>query len=60
MTELHLMTAIFEREHKNVELRYFEKDEEYEVTVMGENNTAIVLYFDKNGKYKGCIGENNT
>jgi hypothetical protein len=53
------MTAIFEREHKDVELRYYEKDEEYEVTVMGENDTAIILYFDKNGRYKGCIGENN-
>lgn len=59
MTELHLMTAIFEREHKNVGLRYFEKDEEYELTVTGDNNTAIVLYFDKNGKYKDCVGENN-
>ena len=59
MTELHLMTAIFEREHKDVGLRYYEKDEEYEVIVMGENNTAIFLYFDKNGKYKGCIGESD-
>ena len=60
MTELHLMTAIFEREHKDVRLRYCEKDEEYEVIVMGEYNTAIFLYFDKNGKYKGCIGESDT
>ena len=57
MTELHLMTAIFEREHKNVELRYCEKDEEYELIVIGGYNTEIFLYFDKNGKYKNCIGE---
>ena len=59
MTELHLMTAIFEREHKNVKMRYDEKDKEYEVVVAGEYNTAIFLYFDQNGRYTGCIGESN-
>ena len=60
MNELHLMTAIFEREHKEVGLRYYELDEEYELTVAGEMGSEVILYFDKNGKYKGCIGATNS
>lgn len=60
MTELHLMTAIFEREHKNVELKYDELNEEYVLTVPGFLWSEVELYFDKNGKYTGCVGCTNS
>ena len=59
MTELHLMTAIFEREHKFVELKYYECGE-YELTVGGQMGSEITLYFDKDGKYINCIGCTNS
>lgn len=55
MTELQLMNAIFEREHKSVELKYYEYGE-YELTVGGHMGSEVILYFDKNGKYTDCIG----
>ena len=58
MTELHLFTAIFEREHKSVELKYYECGE-YELTVIGQFGSEIVLYFNKDGKYTHCIGCTN-
>lgn len=60
MTELHLMTAIFEREHKNVELKYDELNEEYVLTVPGFLWSEVELYFDKSGKYTGCVGCTNS
>lgn len=60
MTELHLMTAIFEREHKNVELKYDELNEEYALTVPGFLWSEVEFYFDKNGKYTGCVGCTNS
>ena len=59
MTELHLMLAIFEREHKFVELKYYESGE-YELTVGGQMGSEVVLYFDKNGRYTNCIGCTNS
>ena len=58
MTELHLFTAIFEREHKFVDVQYFECGE-YQLTVIGQFGSECVLYFDKNGKYTGCFGCTN-
>lgn len=58
MTEVHLFTAIFEREHKFVDLRYYECSG-YELTVVGQFGSEIVLYFDKDGKYTHCIGCTN-
>ena len=55
MTELHLMLAIFEREHKSVDLKYYEYGE-YELTVGGWMGSEVVLYFDKDGRYTSCIG----
>jgi hypothetical protein len=54
------MTTIFEREHKTVELKYYEYGEEYELTVGGQMGSEITLYFDKNGKYINCIGCTNS
>ena len=60
MTELHLMTAIFEREHKYVDLKYYEGNGgEYELTVVGQFGSECVLYFTKDGRYKGCIACQN-
>ena len=53
------MTAIFEREHKFVELKYYECGE-YELTVGGQMGSEITLYFDKDGKYINCIGCTNS
>ena len=58
MTEVHLFTAIFEREHKFVELKYYECGE-YALTVVGQFGSEIILYFDKDGKYTHCIGCTN-
>lgn len=55
MTELHLMTAIFERQHKYVDLRYYECGE-YCLTVVGQFGSECTFYFDKDGKYLRCIG----
>lgn len=60
MTELHLMMAIFEREHTAIELKYYECDEEYELTLGGQMGSEVALYFDKNGKYIYCIGCTNS
>lgn len=61
MTELHLMTAIFERQHKNVELNFYENwgDGTYELSVVGLANSEVIFYFDKDGKYLQCIGATN-
>ena len=55
MTELHLLTAIFEREHKYVDLRYYECGE-YCLTVVGQFGSDCTFYFDKDGRYKTCVG----
>jgi hypothetical protein len=54
------MTAIFEREHKNVELKYDELNEEYVLTVPGFLWSEVEFYFNKNGKYTGCVGCTNS
>lgn len=61
MTELHLFTAIFERENKFVEIQYYPQGVdgtagEYQLTVRGLMGSEIVLYFDNDGKYKNCLG----
>ena len=57
MTELHLMIAIFEREHKSVEVKYDELNEGYYVTIPG---SEVELYFNKDGKYTGCVSRANS
>ena len=59
MTELHLMIAIFEREHKSIKVKYDELKEEYCVTIPGFLGSEVELYFNKNGKYTGCVGYPN-
>ena len=64
MTELHLFTAIFERENKFVDIHYFPYSAdgtlgEYQLTVGGIMGSEIILYFDENGKYKNCFGSTN-
>jgi hypothetical protein len=64
MTELHLFTAIFERENKFVDIQYYPYGVdgtlgEYQLTVRGQMGSEIVLYFDNNGKYKNCLGCTN-
>ena len=61
MTELHLFTAIFEREHKSVDIQYYPYGidgtlGEYQLTVRGQMRSEIILYFDSNGRYKNCLG----
>ena len=60
MTELHLMMAIFEREHKSIEVKYDELNEEYYVTIPGLLGSEVELYFNKDGKYTGCVGCTNS
>lgn len=61
MTELHLFTAIFERENKFVDVQYYPMGVdgtpgEYQLTVRGHMGSEIVLYFDDDGRYKNCLG----
>ena len=60
MIELHLMIAIFEREHKSIKVKYDELNEEYYVTIPGFLGSEVELYFNKDGKYTGCVGCTNS
>lgn len=60
MTELHLMIAIFEREHKFIEVKYDKLNNEYCVTIPGFLDSKVKLYFNIDGEYTGCVGCSNS
>ena len=61
MPEVHLFTAIMERQHKKVELNFYEDWDGgiYELSVIGLTNSEVIFYFDKDGKYLRCLGLTN-
>lgn len=58
MTELHLFMSIFEREDYTLDLQYYEQGQEFQLTIKGLYDSSVVMYFDKDGKFKECLGEN--
>lgn len=52
MTELHLMTQIIEKVGHLVNITYDEIVEEYFLTLLSRSGDAIVMIFDKKGKFK--------
>lgn len=57
ITELHLFMTIFQREGHKMELIFHECNQKYELTVEGLDDTTVIMYFDKNGKFKNCSGD---
>ncbi len=58
MTELHLFISIFEREDYTIDLQFYEHSQEYQLIIKGLYDSSVVMYFDKDGKFKECLGEN--